>query len=149
MTRALLFLQTATLRHPHHAGETSRMADADLSVGYRASSLLLLDFVWFACGSRDRPAPPPRPQVCRRNPQTSRRPPPPIAACAPGAWLFAVVALSMFGFHVYWARYAAERNAKFQELSYKDLRNRRLSESTLRGWIYDRKGRPLAYYKKE
>jgi len=64
-------------------------------------------------------------------------------------WLFALVALSMFGFHVYWARYAAERNAKFQELSYKDLRNRRLSESTLRGWIYDRKGRPLAFYKKE
>jgi cell division protein FtsI/penicillin-binding protein 2 len=64
-------------------------------------------------------------------------------------WFFALVALSMFGFHVYWARYAAQRNAKFQELSYKDLRNRRLSESTLRGWIYDRKGRPLAYYKKE
>src|SRR6185436_3018608 len=64
-------------------------------------------------------------------------------------WLFVIVALSMFGFHVYWARYAYERNAKFQELSYKDLRNRRLSESTLRGWIYDRKGRPLAYYKKE
>ena len=64
-------------------------------------------------------------------------------------WLFVLVALSMFGFHVYWARYAAERNAKFQELSYKDLRNRRLSESTLRGWIYDRKGRPLAFYKKE
>ncbi len=64
-------------------------------------------------------------------------------------WLFALAALSMFGFHVYWARYAAERNAKFQELSYKDLRNRRLSESTLRGWIYDRKGRPLAFYKKE
>jgi peptidoglycan glycosyltransferase len=64
-------------------------------------------------------------------------------------WLFALVALSMFGFHVYWARYAAQQNAKFQELSYKDLRNRRLSESTLRGWIYDRKGRPLAYYKKD
>jgi len=64
-------------------------------------------------------------------------------------WLFALVALSMFGFHVYWARYAAERNAKFQELNYKDLRNRRLTESTLRGWIYDRKGRPLAYYKKD
>jgi hypothetical protein len=54
----------------------------------------------------------------------------------------------IFGFHVYWARYAAEGNPKFQELSYKDLRNRRLSESTLRGWIYDRKGRPLAYYRK-
>ncbi|MDX6290649.1 MAG: penicillin-binding protein, partial [Blastocatellia bacterium] len=64
-------------------------------------------------------------------------------------WLFALAAIAVFGFHVYWARYAPEQNAKFQELSYKDLRNRRLSESTLRGWIYDRKGRPLAYYKKE
>jgi len=64
-------------------------------------------------------------------------------------WLFALAAIFVFGFHVYWARYAADRNPKFQELSYKDLRNRRLSESTLRGWIYDRKGRPLAYYKKD
>jgi len=64
-------------------------------------------------------------------------------------WLFVAVALFVFGFHVYWARYAAERNQKFQDLGYKDLRNRRLSESTLRGWIYDRKGRPLAYYKKD
>jgi len=64
-------------------------------------------------------------------------------------WLFILAALAVFGFHVYWARYAPERNLKFQEMSYKDLRNRRLSESTLRGWIYDRKGRPLAYYKKE
>ncbi len=63
-------------------------------------------------------------------------------------WMFVVIAISMFGFHVYWAKYAAERNPKFREMSYKDLRNRRLSESTLRGWIYDRKGRPLAYYKK-
>src|SRR5205814_1634677 len=67
------------------------------------------------------------------------------------AWrgVFALAAIFVFGFHVYWARYAAEGNAKFQELSYKDLRNRRLSESTLRGWIYDRKGRPLAFYKKD
>lgn len=64
-------------------------------------------------------------------------------------WLFALAAIGVFGFHVYWARYAPEQNEKFQELSYKDLRNRRLSESTLRGWIYDRKGRPLAYYKKD
>ena len=64
-------------------------------------------------------------------------------------WLFVLAAIFVFGFHVYWARYAADRNEKFQELSYKDLRNRRLSESTLRGWIYDRKGRPLAYYKKD
>src|ERR1043165_1248312 len=67
-----------------------------------------------------------------------------------GVWrlLFALVAIFIFGFHVYWARYAAARNPKFQEMTYKDLRNRRLSESTLRGWIYDRKGRPLAYYRR-
>src|SRR5690349_349805 len=64
-------------------------------------------------------------------------------------WAFVLIAIAIFGFHVYWARYAADRNPKFKEMSYKDLRNRRLSESTLRGWIYDRKGRPLAYYKKE
>jgi hypothetical protein len=55
-------------------------------------------------------------------------------------WLFVLIAIGIFGFHVYWARYAAETNPKFKEMSYKDLRNRRLSESTLRGWIYDRKG---------
>lgn len=64
-------------------------------------------------------------------------------------WLFVLVVIGVFGFHIYWARYAAEENPKFKEMSYKDLRNRRLSESTLRGWIYDRKGRPLAYYKKD
>ncbi|HLL74420.1 MAG TPA: penicillin-binding transpeptidase domain-containing protein [Pyrinomonadaceae bacterium] len=55
-------------------------------------------------------------------------------------WLFVVLALAVFGFHVYWAIYAEEKNERFQELSYKDLRNRRLSESTLRGWILDRTG---------
>jgi hypothetical protein len=67
-------------------------------------------------------------------------------------WLFLLLALSLFGFHIYWARYAAEQNEKFQDLSYKDLRVRRLSESTLRGWIFDRSGRvdqPLAYYKRD
>src|SRR6266404_1972523 len=64
-------------------------------------------------------------------------------------WLFALAAIGAFSFHVYLARYSPEQNQKFQELSYKDLRNRRLSESTLRGWIYDRKGRPLAFYKKD
>src|SRR5216683_8277097 len=67
-------------------------------------------------------------------------------------WLFALAAISVFGFHVYWARYAADRNEKFQELSYKDLRNRRLSESTLRGWILDRSGRldrALAFYRRD
>src|SRR5687768_10020895 len=67
-------------------------------------------------------------------------------------WLFVLLAIGMFGFHVYWARYAADQNEKFQQLSYKDLRVRRLSESTLRGWVFDRSGRvdqPLAYYKRD
>ena len=67
-------------------------------------------------------------------------------------WLFVLLAFGLFGFHIYWAHYAAEENQKFQDLSYKDLRVRRLSESTLRGWIFDRSGRvdqPLAYYKRD
>ncbi|MDT5060151.1 MAG: penicillin-binding protein [Acidobacteriota bacterium] len=67
-------------------------------------------------------------------------------------WLFIVLALTVYGFHVYWARFAAQTNERFQELSYKDLRNRRLSESTLRGWILDRTGElknALALYRKD
>jgi peptidoglycan glycosyltransferase len=67
-------------------------------------------------------------------------------------WLFVLLAIGLFSFHIYWAKYAAEKNEKFQQLSYKDLRVRRLSESTLRGWILDRSGRidqPLAYYKRD
>jgi membrane peptidoglycan carboxypeptidase len=65
--------------------------------------------------------------------------------------IFILLALGVFGFHVYWAEYAAESNERFQELSYKDLRNRRLAESTLRGWILDRTGsldRALALYRR-
>ncbi len=67
-------------------------------------------------------------------------------------WLFVLLSFGLFGFHIYWARYAAETNEKFQQLSYKDLRVRRLSESTLRGWVLDRTGRldqPLAYYRRD
>lgn len=67
-------------------------------------------------------------------------------------YLFVLLSIGLFSFHIYWAHYASEKNEKFQELSYKDLRARRLSESTLRGWIFDRSGRvdqPLAYYKRD
>ncbi len=67
-------------------------------------------------------------------------------------WLFVMLALGLLGFHFYWAHYASEKNEKFQELSYKDLRNRRLSESTLRGWMLDRSGkldRALASYRRD
>ncbi|MEJ7616321.1 MAG: penicillin-binding transpeptidase domain-containing protein [Pyrinomonadaceae bacterium] len=53
-------------------------------------------------------------------------------------WVFVGLILAVFGFHIYWARYAEDSNERLQELSYKDLRNRRLQESTLRGWIFDR-----------
>src|SRR3954471_15930910 len=36
-------------------------------------------------------------------------------------WLFILLAIGLFSFHIYWAQYAAEQNEKFQELSYKDL----------------------------
>lgn len=65
---------------------------------------------------------------------------------------YIVLALLVFGFHVYWARFAPESNERFQQLSYKDLRNRRLSESTLRGWILDRTGKldnALALYRRD
>lgn len=67
-------------------------------------------------------------------------------------WTFVLLSLALIGFHVYWAHYAHERNEKFQELSYKDLRNRRLSESTLRGWLLDRSGKlenAVALYKRD
>ncbi len=67
-------------------------------------------------------------------------------------WAFVLLALAAFGFHVYWGLYAQERNETFQALSYKDLRNRRLSESTLRGWLLDRSGKlenALALYKRD
>ncbi len=65
---------------------------------------------------------------------------------------YIVLALAVFGFHVYWARYASGSNERFQQLSYKDLRNRRISESTLRGWILDRTGKlenALALYRRD
>jgi cell division protein FtsI/penicillin-binding protein 2 len=64
---------------------------------------------------------------------------------------YIVLALAVFGFHVYWAHYAARSNERFTQLNYKDLRNRRLSESTLRGWILDRTGKlenALALYRR-
>ena len=67
-------------------------------------------------------------------------------------WIFVMLALAILGFHIYWTRYAPESNDKFQELSYKDLRNRRLSESTLRGWLLDRSGKlenSLALYRRD
>ncbi len=64
--------------------------------------------------------------------------------------LFVVLALSVFGFQVYWTYFADDSNEQFQALSYKDLRNRRANAASLRGWMLDRTGNlasSLAYYK--
>ncbi|HEY8561369.1 MAG TPA: penicillin-binding transpeptidase domain-containing protein [Pyrinomonadaceae bacterium] len=64
--------------------------------------------------------------------------------------VFVLLAFTVYGFHVYWTYYAGDANEQFQALSYKDLRNRRTTASSLRGWMLDRSGKlgnSLAYYK--
>lgn len=64
--------------------------------------------------------------------------------------VFVLLAFTVYGFHVYWTYYADDYNEQFQALSYKDLRNRRTTASSLRGWMLDRSGKlgsALAYYK--
>ena len=64
--------------------------------------------------------------------------------------VFILLAFTVFGFQVYWTYYADESNEQFQALSYKDLRSRRTTASSLRGWMLDRSGKlgsALAYYK--
>ncbi|MBV9215951.1 MAG: hypothetical protein JO053_07215 [Acidobacteria bacterium] len=63
---------------------------------------------------------------------------------------FVILAFVVYGFQVYWTRFAEDTNEEFQALSYKDLRNRRATASTLRGWMLDRTGKldsALALYK--
>lgn len=64
--------------------------------------------------------------------------------------IFVLIALSVFGLQVYWVYFADDYNEQFQAVSYKDLRTRRTSAASLRGWILDRTGlleNALAYYK--
>lgn len=64
--------------------------------------------------------------------------------------VFVLLAFFVYGLHVYWTMFADENNEQFQALSYKDLRNRRSSAASLRGWMLDRTGKlssSLAFYK--
>jgi hypothetical protein len=65
-------------------------------------------------------------------------------------FVFIALALTVFGFQVYWVYFAGDSNEEFQSLAYKDLRVRRETSSSLRGWMLDRNGTlggALAYYK--
>ena len=64
--------------------------------------------------------------------------------------VFIILAFSVFGFQVYWTYFADESNEQFQALAYKDLRTRRTTAASLRGWMLDRTGKldaALASYK--
>lgn len=64
--------------------------------------------------------------------------------------VFFVLAFGVYGFHVYWTYFADENNEQFQALSYKDLRYRRTTAASLRGWMLDRSGKlenALAFYR--
>ncbi len=64
-------------------------------------------------------------------------------------FVFVILTLTVYGYHVYWTYYADEYNEQFQALSYKDLRYRRTTAANLRGWMLDRSGKlsnALAYY---
>ncbi len=66
--------------------------------------------------------------------------------------IFVFLAFVVFGFHVYWTIFAAANDERFQKLSNRDIRFRRIALSELRGWIFDRSGNlsnVLAYYKKQ
>lgn len=66
------------------------------------------------------------------------------------AAVFVLLSLSVFLSQSYWVYFAESYNERFQSLSYKDLRNRRTSAATLRGWTLDRSGKldnALAYFK--
>lgn len=65
-------------------------------------------------------------------------------------FVFAVLTLFVFGFHAYWTYFADTSNEQYQAVTYKDLRNRRITAANLRGWMLDRSGElgsALAYYK--
>ena len=59
-------------------------------------------------------------------------------------WVFRVVfvglAFAVFGFHVYWALYVAEKDPRFAVLEKRDIRVKRVARSELTGWILDRSG---------
>jgi peptidoglycan glycosyltransferase len=69
-------------------------------------------------------------------------------------WVFRIVfvalAFAVYGFHVYWALYAAEKDPRFAVLEKRDARVKRVAKSQLSGWILDRDGdlnTAFAYWK--
>jgi len=63
--------------------------------------------------------------------------------------VFLVACAIAIGFHGFWV-FGAPGSDEFDRIAVRDQRNRRLSEASLRGWVFDRTGRPeraLARYR--
>lgn len=63
--------------------------------------------------------------------------------------VFLVACVIAISFHGYWV-FGAPGSDEFDRIAVRDQRNRRLSEASLRGWVFDRTGRPeraLAKYR--
>lgn len=62
---------------------------------------------------------------------------------------FLVACAVALGFHAFWV-FGAPGSGEYDRIAVRDQRNRRLSEAGLRGWVFDRTGRPeraLACYR--
>jgi hypothetical protein len=63
--------------------------------------------------------------------------------------VFLAACIVALGFHGFWV-FGAPGSDEFDRIAVRDQRNRRLSEASLRGWVFDRTGRPeraLAKYR--
>lgn len=154
MNSAVLFFIDLSKLRPESifGGQVLERTPAGLSIVYMFAVAILIAFLVLTfvqnfrrrqfTFERDLP-----PKAARRLTQT-------LANRSIMVWqvVYIVLALFVFGSQFYWAFYADDWNEKFQELAYKDLRNRRINAASLRGWMLDRSGtlaNALAYYKVE
>src|SRR5436305_2691373 len=84
-----------------------------------------------------------------RNPSAANTLPEEVKDFGPTAtnrWLrglrgfFVLMILALIGFHSYWV-FRADSNPDFAKAKRGDARNRRLGESGLKGWVFDRTGK--------
>lgn len=151
MNLYLILLQLDKLRpEKFFGGQVLERTPAGLSIVYMAGiAILVLILIGSFIGNFRKPKLPFETNLDRA---VTRRLTSTLANRSVRVWqfVFIALALSVFGFHVYWTYYAEEYNEQFQALSYKDLRMRRTNASALRGWMLDRSGKlnnALAFYK--
>lgn len=147
----LLFIDWQKLRPEHlFGGQVLERTPAGLTVFYSIGLGILLVFLVLGFLENFRPST--FVSEGKLSPEINNKLARTVANRSLRTWLVVVVFLcfSIFGFQVYWTKFANDSNEQFQALSYKDQRVRRANAATLRGWMLDRTGRldqALAYYK--